>query len=197
MGIHRETIMEQVGRYYLPDDWLRQESPQATDAEHVRMRRERVKMLFNSLDMDGTLAAWRVRQGIPPYLRPIEGLRVTAGGRTWSLRAYIAAQEVGSHWLARQLPAMHEFVRAWRRCRRGQVQHPERTLASYVFQEAEGLSRAAKLWWCRIGGHTVHNLQHDGVVVTLAREMSGDEATRALGEVCSHALAYRQEVEVK
>ena len=189
--------MEQVGRYYLPDDWLRQDEPQASDDELVRMRRERVKMLFNSLDMDGTLAAWRARQGIPPYLRPIEGLHVTADGRTWSLRAYIAAQEVGSHWLACQLPAMHEFVRTWRRCRRGQVQHPERTLASYVFQEAEGLSRAAKLWWCRVGGHAVHNLQHDGVVASLARGMSDAEAARALGEVCSHALAYRQEVEVK
>ena len=77
------------------------------------------------------------------------------------------------------------------------MQHPERTLASYVFQEAEGLSRSAKLWWCRVGGHAVHNLQHDGVVVTLARGVSDAEAARALGEVCSHALAYPQEVEVK
>ena len=154
-------------------------------------------MLFNSLDMDGTLAAWRARQGIPPYLRPIEGLHVSVGGRTWSLRAYIAAQEVGSHWLARQLPAMHEFVRTWRRCRRGQVRHPERTLASYVFQEAEGLSRSAKIWWCQVGGHEVHNLQHDGIVVTLARGLYDAEAARALGDVCSHALAYPQAVVVK
>ena len=119
-------------------------------------------------------------------------------GRRWSLLAYIKTMEVGSTWLAHKLPAMMRMVRDWNTYRRARRRdHPERTLASYVFQEAEGLSRAAKLWWCRVGGHTVHNLQHDGVVAALARGVSDAEAARALGKVCSHALAYPQEVEVK
>ena len=61
---------------------------------------------------------------------------------------------VGSDWLARQLPAMREFVVAHLRATRDRrrLEHPERTLASYVFQEAEGVSRAAKLWWARARG---------------------------------------------
>ena len=30
-----------------------------------------------------------------------------------------------------------------------------------------GLSREAKLLWATRGGHTIHNLQHDGVVISL------------------------------
>ena len=42
---------------------------------------------------------------------------------------------------------MTDFVAAHLRATRDgrRLEHPERTLASYVFQEAEGLSREAKL----------------------------------------------------
>ena len=65
------------------------------------------------------------------------------------------------------------------------LEHPERTLASYVFQEAEGLSREAKLQWAARGGHEVQNLQHDGVVVRLV----GGLATRARPSGSSHRRA--------
>ena len=50
---------------------------------------------------------------------------------------------VGTAHLARSLPAMTDFVAAHLRATRDgtRLEHPERTLASYVFQEAEGLSR--------------------------------------------------------
>ena len=52
--------------------------------------------------------------------------------------------EVGSTWLATKLPAMLHMTEAWNKHRRKrQKHHPERTLASYVFQEAEGISREA------------------------------------------------------
>ena len=105
--------------------------------------------------------------------------------------------EVGSTWLSEKLPAMMRIVRDWNMYRRAKRRdHPERTLASYVFQEAEGLSREAKLWWCRTNGHTVHNLQHDGVVVELARGEPA-AAAAALTTVCSRALGYEQPVTVK
>ena len=74
---------------------------------------------------------------------------------------------------------------------------PERTLSSYVWQEAEGISREAKLDWCWRGGHVAHNLQHDGVIIALRGDACRDDAVRELRRVCSHALGFDQPVEVK
>jgi len=94
---------------------------------------------------------------------------------------------------------MSDFVvthlRATRDARR--LAHPERTVASYVFQEAEGVSRAAKLRHARAAGHVVHNLQHDGVVLALARDEDPAAVGRQLTAACTQALGYEQPVEVK
>ena len=66
-----------------------------------------------------------------------------------------------------------------------------------MFQEAEGISREAKLWWARVQGHAVNNLQHDGVVLQLARGASPQQAARELSRVCSRALGYEQPVVVE
>ena len=80
---------------------------------------------------------------------------------------------------------------------RRRLREPERTLCSYVWQEAEGISRAAKLAWCRAGGHTPHNLQHDGVIIELGRGVAPADAVASLQDACSHALGFVQPVEVK
>ena len=75
---------------------------------------------------------------------------------------------------------------------------PALTAKSYVFQEAEGFSRDAKLDWARLrGGHTVTNLQHDGVVAELAAGVDVDTVARELTKVCTAALGYEQRVEEK
>ena len=162
-------------------------------------RYDRTKALFLALDMDGSCEGWRQRQQIPRGERPLRDLQVRlADGRRWSLLAYIKTMEAGSTWLAGKLPAMMRTVRDFNtHRRRRRKDHPERTLASYVFQEAEGISREAKLWWCRVRGHTVHNLQHDGVVVETARGETAAAAAAALTGVCSRALGYEQPVTVK
>ena len=81
------------------------------------------------------------------------------------------------------------------------LQTPERTLASYVFQDFEGQSREAKLWWCEVHGHRPLNLQHDGVVVAL-RSVDGEaitaqQAAALVGSVCTAALGYDQPVTAK
>ena len=164
-----------------------------------RERYDRTKALFHSLDMDGSYEGWRARQGIPRGEKPIRGLQVRlSDGKRWSLLAYIKTMEVGSTWLATKLPAMLHMTEAWNKHRRRrQKHHPERTLASYVFQEAEGVSREAKLRWCKARGHTVHNLQHDGVVVEAGRGESPTTIAAALTGVCSRALGYEQTTTVK
>ena len=77
------------------------------------------------------------------------------------------------------------------------LQHPERTLASYVFQEAEGISRRAKEQWARVQGHTVHNLQHDGVILQLDWGEDPQQVAQQLSAVSAHALGYAQPVKVK
>ena len=99
----------------------------------------------------------------------------------------------------RRMGAMTQFVRMWlgqgRDWRR--LRQPERTLSSYVWQEAEGISRDAKIAWCRRAGHKVHNLQHDGVIIELRADTQQAQITGELRRACSHALCYEQPVEVK
>ena len=85
-----------------------------------------------------------------------------------------------------------------RACRDGQrLEHSERTVASYVLPETEGVSRRAKVWWARCKGHKVLNLQHDGLVLQL-RHGDGAEAVRQqLAAVSTRALGYQQPVAVK
>jgi len=186
---HRRPIMAQMGDYVFEGRGL-------TDRE----RYDRVKALFNALDMDGTLGAWRARVGLRDGERPLAGFEVQLGAAgVFRFDVYRGVMRHGTAWLAQRLPAMREFVVSHLRAQRdnARLQHPERTLASYVFQEAEGLSRAAKLQWAARGGHEVQSLQHDGVVVRLVGGLATREAERQLTQACSHALGYEQPVEAK
>ena len=63
----------------------------------AHVRRERVKELFNSLDMDGTLAAWRARQGIAPGQRLLAGLDIDIGAEgKFDFPAFVRAQQTGT-----------------------------------------------------------------------------------------------------
>ena len=57
---HRELIMEKMGAYAFEGTGLTS-----------REQRSRIKGLFNSLDMDGTLGAWRSRVGLRDGHRPL------------------------------------------------------------------------------------------------------------------------------
>ena len=187
---NREAILQQVGRHLFPA---------AVAAE----RRARAKLLFNSLDMHGTVAGFYSRWGLDEATRPLgvlrlQGLQLDAGER-FSIRQYQNLQREGSVWLMRRMGAMERFVRAWltHTSDRWRLRQPERTLCSYVWQEAEGVSRAAKLEWCVRAGHVVHNLQHDGCIIALRAGAGADAVAEQLRRACSHALGYDQPVEVK
>ena len=148
--------------------------------------------------MDGTYGGWRDRQGIQDGMRPMRELRVVVEGKPWSFRGFMAAMEVGSSWLANERPAMLKLIKTWNNYGGGRKrEHPERTLASYIFQEAEGISREAKIWWARARGHVVHNLQHDGIIMELTDACGKEEAEKILTGICSRALRYPQPVECK
>ena len=94
------------------------------------------------------------------------------------------------------MPGMTTFVNDWRAARGDPPKAV--TAKSYFLQEAEGLSRRAKVEWARLRGDVpVTNLQHDGVIMDPPQEMQRAELEATLSEVCEAALGYKQPVEEK
>ena len=71
------------------------------------------------------------------------------------------------------------------------------TAKSFVLQDYEGASRAAKTEWARVTGGEIISLQHDGVRIRLGARWRAESTARALTEACSAVLGYRQLVAVK
>ena len=149
--------------------------------------------------MDGTYGAWRARFGVPPGTAPELGCKfvlTAGGGGTFDLYRYVQAQYGSAACFADRLPAMSGFVTAYLTDQGAveKLQHPERTLKSYVLQEAEAISRCEKLRWAEAAGRLPVNLQHDGLLVQL---WSGDdrvEVARSLERLSTAVLGYDQPV---
>ena len=87
------------------------------------------------------------------------------GGPAFDVRAYIRSQPARTQWLVAQCPRAHSFTQ---QMLAGQASaHPDRTLKSYILQEAESVSRGAKVAWAEKIGADWISLQHDGVVIAL------------------------------
>ena len=75
---------------------------------------------------------------------------------------------------------------------------PALRLKSYLLQEAEATSRAAKMAWCAERGLNVVSLQHDGIVIdALPDGLSADEAAELMSSAASRAAGYEVVVEAK
>ena len=199
---NREAIMTIMGNYLLPDTFIlgRNNLPppgEERDTEIKSIRRDGMKALFNSLDMDGSYRGWRLRQGIPEDSCPIDLLVIRLPDNSiFDFRGYVNSMQKGSTWLANRLPAMEALIKQWLRATgdHKRLETAERTLASYIFQEKEGISRGAKIAWCQNRGHRVHNLQHDGIIIQLCRNESTEDARSAIEKRCLCALGYCQPV---
>ena len=71
------------------------------------------------------------------------------------------------------------------------------SLKSYVFQEAEAISRMEKLRWAEVTGRTAVNLQHDGVLLQVRPYDDVRYVERQLTGLCTAALGYAQPVSHK
>ena len=94
------------------------------------------------------------------------------------------------------LPAMSAFVEAYLRDQSDaeRLGHAERTLKSYVLQEAEAISRGEKLRWAEAVGRRPVSLQHDGVLLRLWAHDDRVEVEEQLSRLCSAVLGYEQPV---
>jgi len=120
-------------------------------------------------------------------------------GTTFDLLAYVRSRTELTEEFKAMMPNMLRYVRAWLQMRRDERQWTaERTAKSYLFQEAEGLSRRAKMVWARTRGDaTVSNLQHDGIIVTPPPHVTPEEMAAGMAEASSMILGYDQPVEIK
>ena len=128
---------------------------------------------------------------------PIDSLRISLpNNKLFDFQGYVTAMQKGSQWLANRLPAMETMIKQWLRANgdTARLETSERTLASYVFQEKEGISRGAKIDWCTNRGHTVHNLQHDGIIIQLCRNETPEDARKAIERRCGRVLGYTQPI---
>jgi ribonuclease HI len=198
---YRKSILKQIGEHFLPMN------PAAEQYEAA-------KKLTNLLDMDGELQSWYKEHAVPPT-RTLHGARIKcmcamhegqAGtvacsggecGTRFDLAQYIDEQPKRTKWIAEQKPRAVRYTIAMNLAMGDANKKPERTLKSYILQEAEAISRQVKMTWAAVHGHEVHNIQHDGIVIALKAHMSATRAEELLTEACTHTLGYTQPVEHK
>ena len=187
---NREVILRDLGRHFFGD------------GTPAKQRRKWVKELMNALDNDGTIGGWRARcvQAGHPTRAGASSDHARAdlgGGVTFSLRAYAESRQDMTHEFEERMPGMHAFVRAWLRARRdARLASSGLTAKSYFLQEAEGLSRRAKVTYAaRRGDLAVTSLQHDGVVIMPPASVDVEAVRADLTAACSEILGYAQPVE--
>ena len=162
-------------------------------------QRNRVKTLFARIDMDGGVAAWAAQWRVDP--ERVKAAQVTlSDGTLFSFRTYLAAQEDGTLWLQERLErqtGFSSFIEAWLKTHKPRKENPERTVKSFCFSEAEGISREAKVDWCQRNGHAVLSLQHDGIVVALTGGAHRPTVRASLQAASERALGYAQGASIK
>jgi hypothetical protein len=179
--LHREQILAEVG---------------------LAARRSAAKQLFNALDNDGSLRAWERTlkcQNTRPWDGPMPPFGVGTDGATFLLSAYVNSRTDLTREFEHRMPAMITFVDDWLRIHKpGKMNLCALTAKSYFLQEAEGLLRQAKIDCVhRCNGGTVTNLQHDGVIMKLAPNITPAIACAELTLACTAALGFPQPVEEK
>ena len=117
----------------------------------------------------------------------------------FNLAAYAQSRETLTDEFARMMPGMVSFVQDFLRAHDHRRLHKaELTAKSYFLQEAEGLSRRAKVAWAaRRGDLRVTNLQHDGIVIELPEGVEAAAVEAGMSEASEAVLGYWQPVEEK
>jgi len=158
------------------------------------------KTLLNALDNGGSVTTWAVKLGDAYRTGAVADTNLQLDlpeQRTFNVARFAAEADAGATWLERRRPALVEFVTNTNRHMGDGARRHVLTAKSFVLQDYEGASRAAKTEWARVTGGEIISLQHDGVRIRLGARWRAESAARALTETCSAVLGYRQTVAVK
>ena len=176
---HKDDIMRKYAAYLFPGlDWQEQ--------------KRHMKGIINGFDMDSGLDAWAGTHGNPGG-KTLKGKQVRlACGKLYSLEEYQRAQRSGTQELANASPRMLEFVAAHMKpSERAAPNKAALRMKSYLLQEAEAVSRAAKIEWCDAHGVQVVSLQHDGgMVASLPEGHTADEVAELMSAAASSHAGY-------
>jgi hypothetical protein len=181
---HPKAVRRAVGDHFIRHDKMGPEE-----------RLSQAKALLNALDNGGSVAMWAVKLG--------DAYRTGAAAdtnlqldlpeqRTFNVARFAAEADAGATWLERRHLALVEFVTNINRHMGDGARRHVLTAKSFVLQDYEGASRAAKIEWARVTGGEIISLQHDGVRIRLGARWQAENAARALTEACSAALGYMQ-----
>ena len=187
---HREAILQAIGLFFFEGAGL----------TAVTLR-SRAKRLINLLDMDGTFAGWLRSYADARADRRLADARLQymaqGASHIFDLAAYVGEQLSRTASIAHAAPRFLRFMQLAQRLG-DRTTPPERTLKSYVLQELEAFSRHGKMDWCAQTGAKAINLQHDGIVIQLAENMTDTRrALQELREAASGATGYDQPVDIK
>ena len=158
------------------------------------------KTLLNALDNGGSVTTWAVKLGDAYRTGAVADTNLQLDlpeQRTFNVARFAAEADAGATWLERRRPALVEFATNTNRHMGDGARRHVLTAKSFVLQDYEGASRAAKTEWARVTGGEIISLQHDGVRIRLGARWRAESAARALTETCSAVLGYRQTVAVK
>ena len=184
--VNREEILEKCGAKLFPDE------PDA------KMRRANMKVVTNGYDMDSGVDAWAKKLGNPKN-RSARNVKVTLNdGSSFTLMAYREAQIGCTPDMAKGSARMLAMLKTRAAGSKKKEEKVERTLKSYLLQEAEATSRGAKIAWLKANGVKVMNLQHDGIFVdSLPGGMELEEVAEKLSEAATAACKYQVVVKGK
>ena len=124
-----------------------------------------MKVVTNGYDMDSGIDAWAKKLGNPKGRSAKMVKIVLEKGGVFTLAAYREAQAGCTKEMAQGSTWMLSLLKAKAAGSEKREEKVERTLKSYLLQEAEATSRGAKIEWLRKRGVKVTNLQHDGIFV--------------------------------
>ena len=129
---HRELVLSAIGERFFP-------------REDVPTRRKRAKQLINMLEMDGSFQDWCYEWGVPTYSLEQPALTVDLpDGTAFDVASFIRIQPARTTWLTQTCSRAFSYTQQMCAHLPGH-DHPERTLKSYVLQEAEAVSRTVKI----------------------------------------------------
>jgi ribonuclease HI len=179
---HRHSVFEQYGNYLFHE---------ITDAEEIHRR---MKMITNGYDMGSSLDAW-ARKFSNPHKRSVKDMVATVphngGTLRFNLAAYHQAQKEGAKWMETKSQSMVEHIRAHTGAGSMAREKASQTAQSYILQEAEAVSRFAKISRCESLGLRVTNLQHDGITTTLHPSLSHEQVAAHLSRAATAGSGYR------
>jgi ribonuclease HI len=158
----------------------------------------RMKSAMNALDNDGGLSSWKKKWPSPKTLAGKE--LPLQSGEKFEPSTYKKEQTATTEAAMKDSPRALQYLQRMWANKAGKKDERARRMAwkSYILQEAEAVSREAKLQWSWQHGVRVVNLQHDGIVAMVSGDQQEQErAAQAMAQMATARCGFEVRIEPK